>query len=63
MKLNGTARIKMPITKNVDIINIIKSLYDTHRAVDYLMGNKIKYDQFVFFYNCLKFVYDSNMKE
>jgi hypothetical protein len=63
MKINGLTRCKMPITKNEDLIQIIKKLYDIHNTVDSLMGNKLKYDQFVFFYNCTKFLSESTIRD
>lgn len=62
-KINGLSRVKMPITKNVEIIDLIKKLYDLHNIIDYLFGNKLGYDSFVFIFNCLKFIENSSLKD
>lgn len=62
-KINGLSRVKMPITKNVEIIDNIKKLYDMHNIIDYIFGDKLGYDSFVFIYNCLKFLENSSMKD
>lgn len=63
IKINGTTRIKMPITENTELIQKIKKIYDLHLVIDNLMGDKLKYDQFIFIYNCITFVVESNIKE
>lgn len=63
MKINGLARIKMPITENVEIISIQKNIFDLHIILENIAGNKLKYDQYLFIYNSLTFIIESNAKE
>lgn len=63
MKINGTTRIKMPVTENADLISRVKKIYDLHLFIDNLMGDKLKYDQFHFIYNHITFIVESNIKE
>lgn len=63
MKLNGLSRIKMPITENKEIISIIKNVYDLHITIDTIMGNVLLHEQFLFFYNKIKDISESNLKE
>ena len=37
MKLNGLTRVLMPITLNVDIIKVIKQVFDLHNIIDNVM--------------------------
>ncbi len=62
-KINGTTRMKMPVTENVDLIQRIRKIYDLHLQIDNLMGDKLKYDQFLFVYNHITFIVESNMKD
>ena len=63
MKLNGLSRVLMPITANVDIIGVIKEIFDLHVIVDNVMGNFLLYDQYKFIYNSIKFIIDSSLRE
>ena len=63
MKLNGLSRVLLPITANVDLIEIIKKVYDLHLIVDALMGNTLKLEQYLFIYDTLKYIIDSNLKD
>ncbi len=63
MKLNGLSRILIPITENVEFINLVKQVYDLHRIINNIMGDYLKYEQFTFFYDKLKYVNDSNLKD
>ena len=63
MKINGVSRMKMPVTENVELIQRIKKIYDLHLLIDNLMGDKLKYDQFIFIYNHINFIVESNLKE
>ncbi len=63
MKLNSICRIKMPITANTDFIEKVKNIYNTHIIIENLMGDKLKYDQYIFIYNNIKFIYDSTQRE
>ena len=63
MKLNGLSRILIPITKNVEFNLKIKKVYDMHLIIDNIMGDKLKEEQFNFFYEKIKFIYDSNLKD
>ena len=56
MKLNGLTRVLMPITLNVDIIKVIKEVFDLHNIIDNVMGNYLLYDQYMFIYNSLSFL-------
>ncbi len=63
MKLNGYCRIKMPITKNTEIISLTKNIFENHIKLEKLIGNKLKYDQYLFIYDCLAFIIESNRKD
>ena len=63
MKLNGLSRVLLPITANVDLIEIIKKVYDLHLIVDALMGNTLKLEQYLFIYDILKYIIESNLKD
>jgi len=63
MKINGTTRMKIPVSENVEIISKIKKIYDLHLIIDNLMGDKLRYDQFLFIYNCITFIVESSIKE
>lgn len=63
MKINGTTRMKMPITENIELIARIKKIYDLHLLIDNLMGDKLRYDQFNFIYNHITLIVESNIKE
>ena len=63
MKLNGLSRVLMPITENVDIINVIKNIFDLHVIIDNVMGNYLLHEQYMFIYNSIKFLVNSTMNE
>ena len=63
MKLNGLTRVLMPITLNVDIIKVIKEVFDLHNIIDNVMGNYLLYDQYMFIYNSLSFLLQSSVSE
>jgi len=63
MKINGLTRMKMPVTENVELIQRVKKIYDLHLLIDNLMGDKLKYDQFLFIYNNITFIVDSNLNQ
>lgn len=63
MKINGLSRVLIPITLNVEITSIVKDVYDLHTLIDKIMGNKLLHEQFLFFYERIKFLYDSTLKD
>ena len=63
MKLNGLSRVLMPITENVEIIQIVKNVFDLHVIIDNVMGNYLLYEQYMFIYNQIKFLLNSSKKE
>ena len=63
MKLNGLTRVLMPITLNVDIIKVIKQVFDLHNIIDNVMGNYLLYDQYMFIYNSLSFLLQSSVSD
>lgn len=63
MKLNGITRILMPITKNVEIIESLKIIFDLHNIINNTMGNYLLYDQYMFIYNSLEFLTKTNYNE
>ena len=63
MKLNGITRVLMPITKNTEIIEVIKNIFDLHNIIDNTMGNYLLYDQYMFIYDSLKFITNSSVNE
>ena len=63
MKLNGLSRVLMPITENVDLIKIIKNVFDLHVIIDNSMGNYLLYEQYMFIYNQIKFLINSSKKK
>ena len=63
MKLNGLTRVLMPITLNVDIIKVIKEVFDLHNIIDNVMGNYLLYDQYMFIYNSLLFITQSSASD
>ena len=60
MKLNGLARMLLPITLNTEIINTIRTIYDLHLIIEQIMGDYLLAEQYSFFYNKIKFINDSN---
>lgn len=63
MKLNGLSRILIPISLNIDLIEIIKKLYDVHNVIDRIMGDKLLHEQYSFIYTQINFLMDSNIRE
>ena len=63
MKLNGLTRVLMPITLNVDIIKVIKEVFDLHNIIDNVMGNYLLYDQYIFIYNSIFFLTQSSVSD
>ena len=63
MKLNGLTRVLMPITLNVEIIKVIKEVFDLHNIIDNVMGNYLLYDQYIFIYNSIFFLTQSSVSE
>ena len=63
MKLNGLSRVLMPITLNVDIIKVLKEVFDLHNIIDNVMGNYLLYDQYIFIYNSIKFLTMSTVSD
>ena len=63
MKLNGLSRVLMPITLNIDIIKVLKEVFDLHNIIDNVMGNYLLYDQYRFIYNSIKFLTQSTVEE
>lgn len=63
MKLNGLARVLMPITLNTDIIKVIKDIFDLHVIIDNIMGNYLNHEQYIFIYNKIKFITESSLKD
>ena len=63
MKLNGLVRTLIPIQANTEYIAVLKKIYDMHNIIDRILGDKLLYDQYLFIYDMIKFVYDSPMKD
>ena len=63
MKLNGITRILMPITKNLEIIDSLKIIFDLHNIINNTMGNYLLYDQYMFIYDSLHFLTTTNFSE
>ena len=63
MKLNGITRILMPITKNIEIIEVIKNIFDLHNIINNTMGNYLLYDQYMFIYDSLQFLTTTTYSE
>ena len=63
MKLNGLVRTLIPIQANTEYIAVLKKIYDMHNIIDRILGDKLLYEQYLFIYDQIKFVYDSSMKE
>ena len=63
MKLNGITRTLMPITKNIEIIESLKIIFDLHAIINNTMGNYLLYDQYMFIYDSLQFLTTTNFSE
>ena len=63
MKLNGITRVLMPITKNTEIIDSLKNIFDLHNIINNTMGNYLLYDQYMFIYDSLHFLTNTNYSE
>ena len=63
MKLNGLSRVLMPIQENEEFIKLLKKIYDIHNIIDRILGDKLLYEQYLFIFDCIKFVIESNYKE
>ena len=63
MKLNGITRILMPITKNTEIIESLKNIFDLHNIINNTMGNYLLYDQYMFMYDSLHFLTTTNYSD
>jgi len=63
LKMNSMCRIKMPITANTEVVEKIKNIYLLHIIIDNLMGDRLKYDQYIFIYNSLRFIFDSTQRD
>ena len=63
MKLNGLSRILIPISLNIDLIEIIKKLYDVYNVIDRIMGDKLLHEQYSFIYTQINFLMNSNIRE
>ena len=61
LKMNSMCRIKMPITANTEIVDRIKNIYQTHIIIDNLMGDKLKYDQYIYiFFHFYFFIFEKD---
>ena len=63
MKLNGLSRVLIPIQKNTEFVNLLKKIYDSHNIIDRILGDKLLYEQYLFIYDKIKLIYESNLKE
>ena len=63
MKLNGLSRILIPIQANEEFVKLLKQIYDIHKIIDRILGDKLLYEQYLFIFDCIKFVIESNYKE
>lgn len=63
MKLNGLSRVLIPITKNEDLTNHLKSIYDVHNIIDRVIGDYLLDDQYIFIHQCVQFILNSSLKE
>ena len=63
MKLNGLSRVLMPITKNTELIQNVKEIFDLHVIIDNIMGSYLLYDQYIFIFNSIKFIVDSTLSD
>jgi hypothetical protein len=63
MKLNGLTRVLMPIQANTEYVAVLKKIYDIHNIIDRILGDKLLYDQYLFIYDMIKFIHDSQIKE
>ena len=63
MKLNGITRTLMPITKNIEIIESLKNIFDLHAIINNTMGNYLLYDQYMFIYDSLQFLTTTNYSD
>ena len=63
MKLNGITRVLMPITKNIEIVESLKNIFDLHNIIDNTMGNYLLYDQYMFIHDSLQFLTTTNYSE
>ena len=61
MKLNGLSRVLMPITANKDIISNLREIFNLHVTIDNVMGDYLLHEQYIFFYNKIKFITESSM--
>ena len=63
MKLNGLARIQIPISMNTDIVGMIKQVYDIHNIIDRVLGDKLLYEQYIFIHKQIDMIAHSSLKE
>ncbi len=63
MKINGLSRVKMPITQNVEVIEMIRRLYEMHKEIDNLFGDKLSYDTFTFLFSSIQFIEKSTKRD
>jgi hypothetical protein len=63
MKMNTLSRVLIPCAANIKLVEKVKQLYDLHIIIENMMGDKLKYDQFLFMFHNIKFIHDSNIKE
>ena len=61
MKLNGLSRVLMPITANKDIVSNLREIFNLHVTIDNVMGDYLLHEQYIFFYNKIKFITESSM--
>ena len=61
MKLNGMSRIKVPIRENKEFREHFKELFDLYHKIERLFGNYLSYDQYLFFYESLFILVNSNL--
>ena len=63
LKLDGLARLRIPIGQNTELIEKIQKVYDIHIIIDNILGDKLLYDQYLFYYDKIDMVDKSSLKE
>lgn len=60
MKINGMSRIEIPIRNNEELTLLFKDMFYLYHDINRLIGDVLSYDQYLFFYECISRLTNSN---
>ena len=63
MRKLGHLRMKYIVEDNEELQNLTKDVVKNDRIAQWLVGDELKQDQFKFFYDTVRIIYDSALKD